>query len=195
MNTRDRLAEMGVIPDEDELSPTGQRWQVATKQDLEFALKRLGELKAQAQHIETAEALAISQVQSRAHALISRVNKGIEYFEKQIAAYAEENRQALLGTGKRKTWSGLHGSVSWRKKGGRLRVADKEALCEWLRFRPDDGKDLGEMKEVWSPNLSNIQRHHESTGEIPPGMEFEPERDELSITAEPPIEGLSKLEE
>jgi phage host-nuclease inhibitor protein Gam len=177
----------------DELSPTGQRWQVTTKQDLEFALQRLGELKAQVQHLETAEALAISQVQSRAHALISKVNKGIDYFEKQIAAYAEENRQTLLGTGKRKTWSGLHGSVSWRKKGGRLRVVDEKAAMEWAsRWTPSNFIKETVVRKL---DAASVEAHFFSTGEVPPGCEYVAERDELSISAEPPIEGLSKLEE
>jgi phage host-nuclease inhibitor protein Gam len=193
MNTKDRLAEMGVIPDEDELSPTGQRWQVTTKQDLEFSLQRLGELEAQVEHINKTAMLAISQVELRAQALISKVNRGIDYFEKQIAAYAEENKQALLGAGKRKTWSGLHGSVSWRKKGGRLKVVDEAAVLAWAD--QPDGRRCHIIKTTPSVDKRLLNEWFDAFGEIPDGCEVEPEREELSVSAEPPIEGLSKLEE
>ena len=115
-----------------------------------------------------------------------RVRRGIAFFEAQIEKYATDNREALLGGGIKKSRKMLYGTVGWRKRPGRLVVKDPEELGKWLR----EQTDLTLYRVKIEPEMKALQENFQKNGIIPPGTEYEVDRERFYIEPVDPAEGL-----
>jgi phage host-nuclease inhibitor protein Gam len=175
---------------EDEHDPAVRGvWQIENPASADFGLLRLSECEAQVTEIERQEAATIERVRRRAEELKSKARRGVNFFTYKLLAYAETHRAALLGTGKRKSREFLHGKITYRKKGGRLVVKDREALCEWLALQP---VEAGLYRMKLEPEMRAIQERFKAAGEIPPGCDFEPEYEDIEIKASAPETALAR---
>ena len=109
--------------------------------------------------------------------LLDKVQRGIAFFESRITRYAEENRDALLGGGAKKSVALLNGVVGWRRRTGRVVVEDEKALVEWLQAQPNT--DLYRVKV--EPQMVAIQDLYKRTKQIPPGCVYQEEYEKLYI--------------
>jgi phage host-nuclease inhibitor protein Gam len=168
----------GIASYEDPQDPAVKgAWEITTQTSADWALARVAECHAEAAAIEEQLAAAVARLHKRASELMERADRGARYFEFKLAVWAEKNRTSLL-KGKSKSVHLLHGQIGWRKKGGRLVVADKARLAEWLATQPIEA---GLYRTRIDPEMSEIQAQFKRSGEIPPGCEYEIERDELYV--------------
>lgn len=163
-------------------------WQIETIASADWALCRLAECEAEGEEIERQAEAAIKRIRERAEVLKAKVARGAGFFRYKLAVYAETHRGELL-RGKKKSREFLHGAIGWRRTGGRLRVADKDALLAWLAEQPITS---GLYRMKLEPEMAAIQSAFKERGEIPPGCEIEPETDEIKITANAPETALAK---
>jgi phage host-nuclease inhibitor protein Gam len=123
---------------------------------------------------------AVGRLVARTETLNKRAAKGVDFFTGRIREYSEIHRAELLGGGKRKTRSLPHGSVAWKKRGGQPVVNDEKALLEWAIAQPPE---QGLVRLSWTPAWSEIKEKVKATGEIPPGVDIEPESETFKIEA------------
>lgn len=171
-------------PYEDELDtgvPVTDAWHIQDIPTADWALGRVCDLEREIAENEAVADLAISRIHLRTQALNARAQRGVEFFKGRIAAFAESHREALLGGGKKKTRSLLHGSISWRKSGGGLQVQDKEALLDWARLQP---AELGFVRIKEEAAVDEVKKAFKATGEVPPGCDVAPEGEEVIVKAE-----------
>jgi phage host-nuclease inhibitor protein Gam len=161
--------------DEDISVRTG--WAIQNVQSLEWALSRDGALKAEKDRIMAAYDEAKRRLEARRDQLLDKIQRGIAFFESRIARYAEDNRDALLGGGAKKSVALLNGVVGWRRKTGRLVVVDEKALVAWLQAQPNT--DLYRVKI--EPAMVALQKNYEATKQVPPGMEYAEEFEKFYI--------------
>jgi phage host-nuclease inhibitor protein Gam len=120
----------------------------------------------------------IATLTARFDAVVAPHIRRAEFYRRGLEQYAEENKRTLL-IGKAKSRQFIAGRIAWRRKPGRLVVTDKEALQAWLSTQ-----DPSLFRVALSPEMKALQEKFNRDGVIPPGTEFQPERDELSIEAE-----------
>lgn len=174
-NVNEQIAE----PYQDDIEEDiGQDWRVKDLVDADWALRRLGELEKEVADNKRIEAADILRVKARTAKLNATAARGVAFFESHLRAYADAHRAELLGSGKKKSRSLQHGSIGWRKTGGKLKVVDAEALLDWARGQPVE-ENLVRTKE--EPAIDEIKRFMKNTGELPPGAELEPEGEEIHL--------------
>lgn len=175
---------------QDEENPSvGHAWRIEGLDSADWALRRLGDLEQEIAENEAIAARRIEEIRIRTALLNERAMKGVAFFRARLTDYAERARSELLKGGKTKTRHLPSGSIAWRKKGGGLVKADAEALLAWAREQPIEA-ELVRIKE--EPAWDAIKRRFETTGEVPPGCDVEPEREEISIKA---VKGASNGDE
>lgn len=152
-------------------------WIPRSAEEADWALKRLGELEAQITTNEEVASRRIQEIHERLGRLNQRAARGVDFFRRILADYALGHRDEIV-QGKRKTRSFLHGTVGFRKKPGALKTTDKDALLKWAQSQPVELELVRVREEPW---LENIKKHAEESQEIPPGMHWEPEADEVQI--------------
>lgn len=162
--------------DEDDSVVEGA-WTIQTIQELEWALSRAAALRREKRDISDASSEAKRRIDARRDSLLSRIERGIAFFEGQIARYADSKRNEILGGSNRKSRTLLNGVVGWRKRPGRLVVTDPEALNAWLTAQPD--VTLYRVKV--EPEMRVLQERYTETGEIPPGMEYQTEPEKFYV--------------
>jgi phage host-nuclease inhibitor protein Gam len=153
-------------------------WSINSLSSADWALSRVSDLEAELAENNAVAEEAIARIQSRADKLNERVQKGITFFRSALAAYAYAHRDELLKGGKKKSRALLHGSLGWKKAGGDLKVQDREALLAWARTQPVE-KAFLRIKE--EPAVDEVKRHFKASGEIPPGCDVEPEREDFVV--------------
>jgi phage host-nuclease inhibitor protein Gam len=163
-------------------------WEITTATSADWALARAAECQAEADAIDAQYAAAVARLAKRRDELKARAERGSRYFEFKLAVWAEKNRGSLL-KGKSKSAHLLHGTIGWRKKGGRLVVTDKDALVAWLATQPIEA---GLYRMKLEPEMSEIQSLCRNLGEVPPGTTFDVERDEFYVKPEAPEAALMK---
>lgn len=177
---------------EDEHDPAVRgAWQIDSLGSADWALARLAECEAEAAEIDRQAAATIERVRKRAEELKAKAARGAAFFSYKLLAFAETHRATLLGTSKRKSREFIHGRLQFRKKGGRLVVKDKDALCEWLALQP---VEAGLYRMKLEPEMRAIQDAFKARGEIPPGCDYEPEFEDIEIKASAPETALAKGE-
>jgi phage host-nuclease inhibitor protein Gam len=175
---------------EDEHDPAVRgAWQIDSLGSADWALARLAECEAEAAEIDRQAAATIERVRRRAEELKTKAARGAAFFSYKLMAFAETHRATLLGSGKKKSREFLHGKIGWRKKGGKLVVRDREALCEWLALQP---VEAGLYRMKLEPEMRAIQERFKAAGEIPPGCDFEPEYEDIEIKASAPETALAR---
>jgi len=173
----------------DEQDPTVRGdWAIQNTGSADWALERVGECEGEADSIEAQYAAAVERLSKRKAELLARAARGASYFRMKLEEWAGPNRASLL-KGKGKSVAMLHGTIGWRKKGGNLRVEDKDALAAWLITQPVES---GLYRVRVEPEMRALQKWCAESGEIPSGCEFVPEFDEFYVKAEAPEAALVK---
>ena len=161
-------------------------WAPKTIRDVEFALECIAESEAEVDAIEAQAKDARQRIDLRVAKLTEAATRRAAYFRGRVAEFAETNRSDLL-IGKKKSRDFVSGRIGWRKKGGRLRVTDKEPLAVWLATQ-----DERLYRVKLEPVMDELQAHAKATGEVPPGCEWEEEHDEIHIEAAPLMLPITK---
>ena len=169
------------VDEEDETAREGA-WGIGSVAELDWALKRLGELEQRVFENQDVTKTRINELEDRCLRLNRPLEDGIRFFRRAIETYAETHRAELLGGGKRKSRALPHGSVGWRKRPASLEVVDNEALLEWARMQP---VELGLVRIKEEPCLREILSVAGETGEVPPGMQHKPEAEVLQVKPQP----------
>jgi phage host-nuclease inhibitor protein Gam len=164
-------------------------WKIETITSADWALARMAELQAEADSIDEQAQKAKERIDARAASLKERIARGLGYFRYKLLEYAETHKATLLGGGKKKSRTFLHGTLGWRRRGGKLVVKEPDALRAWLVTQPVES-GLYRMKV--EPEMVELQRRFKEHGECPPGCDAEPDIDEPYVKVEVPEEGLVK---
>lgn len=165
--------------DEDAAVSSLSGWRIQSLEGVEFALRRLGELRREAKQNEGLLKSLIAGLKLRHTTLNAKVQRGINFFEGHLRLYAEANRSALLGTGKKKSRDLHHGSIGWRTKGQSIEVKDEAAFLAWCKRL---GPEFVRTKE--EPVLAAVKEHVAETGEVPEGAEVVAAVDEFQVKTE-----------
>jgi phage host-nuclease inhibitor protein Gam len=177
--------------DEEEPEIGGPGFHIMNPQTADWGLSRVAMLKAELRDIEEQARAAKERIDRRAESLKAKVQRGIAYFEFKLLEYAETHKKALLGGGKKKSRSFVHGVIGWRSSQERLEVKDAKALVAWLETQP---VERGLYRTKVEPEMAAIQALYQTTGEIPPGCDIKPETDTPYVKAEAPETALVKGE-
>lgn len=156
-------------------------WRISDLATADWALSRVGDLQREIDENEALAEAARDRITLKTQILNERVHRGVEFFKRHLEAFAQSHRELLLGGGKKKSRSMLHGSLGFRKAGGGLEVQDREALLDWARLQPIES---GVLRITEEPNLVEIKREFKRMGELPPGTDLAPETEEVVIKAE-----------
>jgi phage host-nuclease inhibitor protein Gam len=154
-------------------------WTPQTIRDVEWALECIAESEAEVAEIDGQLADLIARATAKRDILAGRAQRRIDYMKGRVAEFAVANRADLL-VGKAKSRNFLSGKVGFRKRGGKLRVDDKEALAAWLSTQ-----DPSMFRIRLEPEMAVLQKQFQTDGVIPPGCTFESERDEVYVEAAP----------
>jgi phage host-nuclease inhibitor protein Gam len=166
-------------------------WKVETVQDADWALSRLGECEREAAEIALQAQAAHEAIDLRAKRLTWKAQCGAAFFTMRLLQWAYENLTEIH-RGKKKSRDFLHGVIGTRKKGGHLVVKDKDALNAWVREQPPE---RGFFRVKVEPEMKALQDEYRKNGVVPPGMDVEPERDELYVKAIPETEAIKPVNE
>jgi phage host-nuclease inhibitor protein Gam len=153
-------------------------WRIDNIDSLNWALERLGHLERQRDENAAIVERRIALEKLRLEKLNASLERGIAFFESQITAYAQQNRDALLGKGKKKTRDLPHGSVGWKKVPAKAVLKDEAALLEWAKAQPIEE---GWVRTKEEPAWELIKAHVEKTGEELPGTEYQSEDEKVVI--------------
>jgi phage host-nuclease inhibitor protein Gam len=168
---------------QDEENPSvGHAWRIENLDSADWALRRLGDLEQEMAENEAIAARRIEEIRIRTSLLNERAMRGAAFFRMRLTEYAERSRTELLKGGKKKTRQLPSGSIAYRSKGGGLVKADADVLLAWAKEQPVE-LELLRVKE--EPAWDAIKKRFEATGEVPPGTDVEPEREEIVIKAAP----------
>jgi phage host-nuclease inhibitor protein Gam len=165
----------------DEEEPNvGPGWHVGNLSDADWALRRMASLQRQIKENDALLEANVARLQLRHAKMNEALARGLAFFAAKVEEYATLHRAELLGGGKRKSRKLLHGSIGWRKTGGGFKMNDKEALLAWAQKQPVE-LNLVRIKE--EPAWDRIKEDLRSTGELPPGVDVEPEGETFKIEA------------
>jgi phage host-nuclease inhibitor protein Gam len=177
---------------QDEIDPEVRGpWKVENVQSADWALSRLGECEREAAEIVAQAQAAHEAIDRRAERLTLRAQRGAAFFTMRLLQWADKN-PTEIHRGKKKSRDFLHGVIGTRKKGGRLVVTDKDALTAWVREQPPE---RGFFRVKVEPEMKTLQDEYQKNGIVPPGMEVEPEREELYVKAIPETEAIKPVVE
>lgn len=163
----------------DEEEPSARPgWHIDSIASLDWAMGRMAALQR-----EIAQNNAILEANvARLHARTAKLNeaaaRGVSFFDGRVRDYAEQHRAELLGGGKRKSRKMLHGVIAWRKTGGGFKANDKDALLAWALTQP---VELGLVRMKEEAAWDKIKERCSVTGEMPPGVDTEPEGETFKI--------------
>ena len=164
-------------------APEAEPWRVKGVSDRIFGMDVLAKAafeKVRDRSIyDSAKARLDAWLNSREEA----IDSGVAYVKAEMERDATVHRAELV-KGRSKTIDLPNGTISWRKSGGRLVVTDKEALAQWC---VEEGPDKGLYRVTTAPEMTKVQALFKVTGVIPPGCEFEPEVESISIKPSTPL--------
>lgn len=153
-------------------------WRIGSDSEADWALQKMGELEAHVAAIDLQLAATIERETRRAEGRKGSAGRGVAFFEAVIKEYGEREKRRILGTGKRKSHAYLHGTIGWRKKGGKLTWTDEAVALEWAKGRP---VEQGLFRVTFALEKAAIQKLAKEEKIIPPGTELEPTIDEVYV--------------
>lgn len=157
-----------------------QPWAIRDVNTADWALKRLGQLKAEKEEIDEQYKQALSVLQARRDALLQKAQRGIDFFTTNLVAFAELNKRQLTD-GKTRSRSFLHGRIGFRKQAGRVKVVDEGLVIEWAKKLPLEHDLLRFKAEI---NKDKLNDYVQREGIVPDGCEVDPERDNVIVSAD-----------
>lgn len=152
-------------------------FQIQGPDSADWALDKLGRYQQRIAEIERQAEAARAMIESRRVSLVASLGQQVAYFEALLLDYAQRARSEIVG-GSRKSRDYLHGRIGFRSKGGRLVVKDAAALAAWLETQPPEA---GLYRVKLDPDKKALDAHFEATNELPPGCEYEPATESISI--------------
>ena len=155
-------------------------WRIGSEEEADWALVKMSEHEAQIASIDRQLAATIERETRRAEMRKGSASHGVAFFESALMEYGEREKRALLGGGKKKSRTFLHGTIGWRKKGGKLTWVDEKLTLEWAKARP---VEQGLFRVEYRLEKKAIQDATRAENIIPPGTELEPETDEVYVKA------------
>lgn len=170
-------AEAPYVDAEEPAVRTGE-WRIQALADLDWAMKRRGELEAMQRANDALFKETVERLKLRLERLNKPLQNGVAFFTAAIHAYVITHRTELIGTGRKKSRALLYGTVGFRKSGGGLEVKDADALLAWARTQP---VELGYVRITEAPALAEIKRAHKASGELFPGTDLAPESEEFYV--------------
>jgi phage host-nuclease inhibitor protein Gam len=154
-------------------------WAPKSIRDVEWALECVAESEAEIASIDEQLSDLIARATARAEKLKASAANRVAFFKGRVAEFAENHKAELL-IGRTKSRQFLSGTVAWRRKPAKLVVTDKDALAKWL-----ETQDPSLFRVTVAPEMRALQELTTTTGIVPPGTDYEPERDELTVKATP----------
>lgn len=175
-------AQISLVPeayrDEEDADVVAGVWEPKDLAQADWVLMRIGALEREITDNEEVAAKRIAEIEAKTRRLNDKAMRGVSFFRSVLSVFAQKHRELLLGGGKKKSRGLPHGTIGFRKKPGLLRTTDREALLGWAREQPVE-LELVRVKE--EPDLERIKAHAEQEKTLPPGMQWEPETEEIQI--------------
>lgn len=151
------------------------RWFIDSDVLASWAMRKLAGLRS-AQRRDDATASAEHERIDRWRAWRARGREAhIEFFTRHLEDYGRRQREAG-----RKSLSLPTGEVRTREVRGGFRVVDEAAVLEWAR---DYAPQAIRVRE--SLDKAALNAAIKATGEVPPGVEPEPDRVSVTVSTEP----------
>ena len=158
-------------------------WRITDVEGLGWAMERGSKAEAEKDQVDRLYEAAVKRLDAWRTQRLEAIESGMAYLTAEMTRYATENRKALI-KGKSKTIDLPTGQITWRKAGGKLTVTDKDALAAWA---VEQGPEAGLFRVKTEPEMRAIQSLFAKTGELPPGTDFEPETESISIKPSRPL--------
>lgn len=175
------MIELAAVEYVDEEEPNVRPgWHVGNLSDADWALGRMAALQRQIAENDELMVAAVARIRARTAKLNEQLARGVTFFHSKLEEYAALHRDAILAGGKRKSRKLLHGTLAWRKTGGDFRVNDESALLAWAMEQPIE---LDFVRTIQKPAWSTIKAQLKTNGEVPPGVDVEPESEVFKIEA------------
>lgn len=173
--------------EEDPTLPESSGWRPKTLADVDWALARIAELERLIRENDELRHEAHARIEARTEVANAKLLKGLDYFRSQVVGFAVFNKDGLL-VGKTKTRHLPNGSISFRKRGGKLVVEDATALAEWaMGEEAETGIVLTRQKLEVTPDLAAVRDYAATAREggllIPPGCRWEDETEAVVVKA------------
>jgi phage host-nuclease inhibitor protein Gam len=164
-------------------------WAIETVTSLDWALSCVAASEAEAREADAMAKAAKARIDAKAAQMKAAAERRAGFFRFKIEEYAERNRETLLGGGKKKSRTLLHGTIGWRSSQERIVVTDPQALEAWLVTQP---VERGLFRQTIAPDLKALQALFQASGEVPPGCDTKPAADELYVKADAPTTAIVK---
>jgi phage host-nuclease inhibitor protein Gam len=103
-----------------------------TREEVQTAIKEIGDLQRELQRTATAMNDELAQVADGYAPLIDGIKAKIEPMQRAVQAWCECNRNELTGNGKTKTGTFVTGEVQWRNKPPSVIVRGVDVVLETL---------------------------------------------------------------
>jgi phage host-nuclease inhibitor protein Gam len=170
-----------VVEFDEEAPGWKERWKIQGLDTLDWALRRLAEARRFIAENDAVAAANIARIEKATEKLNAASAHDVAFFSGVIEQYVRDNRRTLIGIGSKKSRSFPHGTVSFRKTGGRPVIGDKEALMQWAMAQPVEANVVRlKMELAWDQIKSMVE---EKAIRPPPGVDIEPETETFKIEA------------
>lgn len=103
-----------------------------TREEVQTAIKEIGDLQRELQRTATAMNDELAQVADGYAPLLDSIKAKIDPMQKAVQAWCECNRNELTNNGKSKTGSFVTGEVQWRQKPPSVRILGVDLVLETL---------------------------------------------------------------
>lgn len=158
-------------------------WSIKTASDRVFAMDVLAKAAAEKARDKALYDAAKARIDAWLASREEAIDSGVAYVKAEMERDATVHRAELV-KGRSKTIDLPNGTISWRKSGGRLIVVDKDALAAWC---VEEGPVLALYRVKTEPEMARVQNVFKATGVIPPGCEYEPEVESITIKPSMPL--------
>lgn len=165
------------LPYETDADVPASDWRIETPADADWALERLGDFERQKKENVVIGQTRVEAILFRVSNLNDALEKKAAFFRQHLIAYAQAHRAELI-IGKKKSRDFPSGTIAYRKTGGGLVVKDKSVLLDWARKQP---VELNFVRIKEEPAVDEIKLASKTSGEVPEGMEYEPEAEVIKL--------------
>ena len=160
-----------------------ESWRIKGPDDRVFAMDVLAKAAREKARDQATYDAAKTRIDAWLAARNEAIDTGIAYVKAEMERDATVHRAELV-KGRSKTIDLPNGTISWRKTGGRLVVTDKDALAAWC---VECGPDLALYRVRTEAEMAKVQQAFRVSGVIPPGCEYEPEIESITIKPSQPL--------